>query len=142
MYERIVVGTDGSERAATAVDHAAALARLCGAQLHLVQGCGSPVIAAPYFPDVVAVDPSDTLRACTEILDGVAEPLRADGLDVAVHVRSTSGHTAVCDMAAEIDADLIVLGNRGMTGAKRFLGSVPNSVAHQAPCSVLIVSTN
>jgi nucleotide-binding universal stress UspA family protein len=99
-------------------------------------------MAAPYFPDVAAVDPSDTLRACTEILDGVAAPLRADGLDVTVHVRATSGHAAVCDMAAEIDADLIVLGNRGMTGAKRFLGSVPNSVAHQAPCSVLIVSTN
>ena len=39
-------------------------------------------------------------------------------------------------------ADLIVVGNKGMTGAKRFLlGSVPNKVSHHAPCSVLIIRT-
>lgn len=141
MYQRIVVGTDGSDRADTAVEHAAALARLSGSQLHLVQGCGSPVVAAPYFPDVAAVDPSDTVQACTEILEQVAGPLRASGLEVAVHVLSSTGHAALCDVAEGVDADLIVVGNRGMTGAKRFLGSVPNSVAHQSPCSVLIVET-
>jgi nucleotide-binding universal stress UspA family protein len=40
-----------------------------------------------------------------------------------------------------VHAELIVVGNRGMTGARRLLGSVPNSVAHRAPCSVLIVHT-
>ena len=49
---------------------------------------------------------------------------------------------AILDVAEEQAADLIVVGNKGMTGAKRFLlGSVPNKVSHHAPCSVLIVRT-
>jgi nucleotide-binding universal stress UspA family protein len=48
----------------------------------------------------------------------------------------------VCDIAESVHADLIVVGNRGMTGARRLLGSVPNSIAHRAPCSVLIVHTH
>jgi nucleotide-binding universal stress UspA family protein len=142
MYQRIVVGTDGSDRAGTAVDHAARLADLSGAELHLVLGCGSPVVAAPYVPDIAGIDPNSTVQACTVQLEEIAEPLRSGGRHVAVHVRTTSGHAALCDVAAEVDADVIVVGNRGMAGARRFLGSVPNSVAHQAPCSVLIVSTN
>ena len=50
---------------------------------------------------------------------------------------------AILDVAEEQRADLIVVGNKGMTGAKRFLlGSVPNKVSHHAPCSVLIVRTH
>ncbi|HEU0318311.1 MAG TPA: universal stress protein, partial [Solirubrobacteraceae bacterium] len=49
---------------------------------------------------------------------------------------------AILDVAEERDADLIVVGNKGMTGAKRFLlGSVPNKISHHAPCSVLIIRT-
>ena len=49
---------------------------------------------------------------------------------------------AILDVAEERGADLIVVGNKGMTGAKRFLlGSVPNKVSHHAPCSVLIIRT-
>ena len=47
----------------------------------------------------------------------------------------------ILHIAAEIDADLIVVGNKGMRGAGRVLGSVPNSIAHKAPCAVMIVST-
>jgi nucleotide-binding universal stress UspA family protein len=45
-------------------------------------------------------------------------------------------------IADEQVAQMIVLGNRGMTGARRVLGSVPNRVSHHAPCDVLIVTTN
>ena len=49
---------------------------------------------------------------------------------------------AILDVAEELGADLIVVGNKGMTGAKRFLlGSVPNQVSHHAPCAVMIVRT-
>jgi nucleotide-binding universal stress UspA family protein len=49
---------------------------------------------------------------------------------------------AILDVAEETNADLIVVGNKGMTGTKRFLlGSVPNKVSHHAPCSVLIIRT-
>jgi nucleotide-binding universal stress UspA family protein len=45
-------------------------------------------------------------------------------------------------VAEEVGADLLVVGNKGMTGAKRFLlGSVPNKISHHAPCSVYIVRT-
>ena len=46
------------------------------------------------------------------------------------------------DLAGEVGADVIVTGNRGMTGAKRLLGSVPNTLAHNAECAVLIVQTD
>ena len=48
---------------------------------------------------------------------------------------------AILQVAGEVDADLIVVGNKGMRGAGRLLGSVPNSVTHKAPCSVLVVKT-
>jgi nucleotide-binding universal stress UspA family protein len=44
-------------------------------------------------------------------------------------------------VAEEQQVDLIVVGNKGMKGAKRILGSVPNAVAHAAPCAVLIHNT-
>jgi nucleotide-binding universal stress UspA family protein len=47
----------------------------------------------------------------------------------------------LCDLAAHLQADLVVVGNKGMQGGRRFLGSVPNTVSHHAPCSVLIVDT-
>jgi nucleotide-binding universal stress UspA family protein len=142
MYQRIVVGTDGSDRANAAVDHAAALARLCGAELHLVQGCGSPIVMTAGYVDAIALNPNELVEGGLAALEPVADRLRGDGTDVQVHVRAESGHVALCNTAEDIDADLIVVGNRGMTGARRFLGSVPNSVAHQAPCSVLIVATD
>ena len=50
---------------------------------------------------------------------------------------------AILDVAEEQQADLIVVGNKGMTGAKRFLlGSVPNKISHHAPCSVMIIRTS
>jgi nucleotide-binding universal stress UspA family protein len=142
MYQRIVVGTDGSHQSGAAVQHAADLARLTGASLHLVQGCGSAVVAIGAMGgSPMPYDHREILAACTSALEEMATPIRASGLDVGVHVMSSNGHTALCDVAEQIDADLIVVGNRGMSGSKRFLGSVPNSVTHHAPCSVLIVDT-
>jgi nucleotide-binding universal stress UspA family protein len=48
---------------------------------------------------------------------------------------------AICEVTTQVKADVIVVGNKGMTGVRRVLGSVPNSVAHQAPCAVLIAFT-
>ena len=62
-----------------------------------------------------------------------------DGSDTA---REGEPADAILDVAEEINADLIVVGNKGMTGARRFLlGSVPNKVSHHAPSSVIIVRT-
>lgn len=141
MYQRIVVGTDGSDRARAAVEHAAALATLTGAKVHLVQGCGSAIVVSPLYGEAAAINPAELIDACTAQLQPLAEELRSRDLEVHLHVVTSSGRDAICSVAEEIHADLIVVGNRGMTGAKRMLGSTPNSVAHHAPCSVLIAAT-
>jgi nucleotide-binding universal stress UspA family protein len=77
------------------------------------------------------------------MLDRAAEDAKTGGIKrVETFARQGDAADAILDVAEEQRADLIVVGNRGMTGAKRFLlGSVPNRVSHHAPCSVLIVRT-
>lgn len=141
MYDRIVVGTDGSDRAAQAVAHAAELARTIGARLHLVEGCAGPIATRGALDGGSGADPGSLLGAALVRLDGIANELATGGLEVDVHAVPHDGPVALIEVAEKVDADLIVVGNRGMTGAKRLLGSVPNSVSHHAPCSVLIVAT-
>ena len=75
-------------------------------------------------------------------LEAAAALAREAGVDVNVYARQGDPADAILDVAEEREADLIVVGNKGMTGAKRFLlGSVPNKVSHHAPCSVLIIRT-
>ena len=69
-------------------------------------------------------------------------PATPASTQVETFARQGDAADAILDVAEEQRADLIVVGNKGMTGAKRFLlGSVPNKVSHHAPCSVLIVRT-
>jgi nucleotide-binding universal stress UspA family protein len=63
------------------------------------------------------------------------------GVTSEAHVWQGDPAEALVRIAEEQAAQLIVVGNRGMTGARRMIGSVPNSVSHHAPCDVLIVST-
>ena len=65
----------------------------------------------------------------------------AGDLDVQQHVRTGEPAPEIVAIAREVGADVIVLGSVGMRGAGRLLGSVPNSVAHRAPCDVVIVKT-
>ena len=75
-------------------------------------------------------------------LEAAAQGIEEDGVDVETHAREGDPADAILDVAEEQSADLIVVGNKGMTGAKRFLlGSVPNKVSHHAPCSVMIIRT-
>jgi nucleotide-binding universal stress UspA family protein len=76
------------------------------------------------------------------ILQQTVAAIDAAGLDVETHARVGDPASVLIDVAAGTGADLIVVGNKGMTGMARFLlGSVPNKVAHHAPCDVLIVRT-
>ena len=71
-----------------------------------------------------------------------AAEVEAAGVAVTTYAREGDPADAILDVAEERGADLVVVGNKGMTGAKRFLlGSVPNKVSHHAPCSVLIIRT-
>ena len=86
------------------------------------------------------INPREDVNAT---LKDTAEEVEAAGVDVNTFAREGDPADAILDVAEERDADLIVVGNKGMTGAKRFLlGSVPNKVSHHAPCSVMIVRTD
>ncbi|HWB69932.1 MAG TPA: universal stress protein, partial [Solirubrobacterales bacterium] len=76
------------------------------------------------------------------ILEQAAASAKQEGVEVQTQPIEGEPAEAILNVAEKIDADLIVVGNRGMTGARRFLlGSVPNNVSHHAPCSVIIVRT-
>jgi nucleotide-binding universal stress UspA family protein len=150
MYHVIVVGTDGSETAAVAVRHATGLAKLYGASLHVVHAF--QVVSA------TSLAVSGTMPTWVDDLDGVNEEItttaalvcqraaeqgRGEGVEVETHALAGDPADLLLSVAEDVAADLIVVGNRGMTGVRRFvLGSVPNKVSHHCPCSLLIVDTS
>jgi nucleotide-binding universal stress UspA family protein len=146
MFRSIVVGTDGSETAGKAVAAAVQLAKLCGAPLHLVSAYepvpkGRLREEARQAPEDMQwmVSPREDVEAT---LREACERIDSAGVEVTPYAREGDPADAILDVAEERGADLIVVGNKGMTGAKRFLlGSVPNKVSHHAPCSVLIIRT-
>ncbi len=122
MYERILVGTDGSKTAAKAVDRAVEVAGDTGAAL--------------------------TIFSAAELAKGEATVLAeqerhgGSGVEIDVKVVEADPATALVEEAADGRYDLLVMGNKGMTGLSRFFsGSVPNKVSHHLPCSLLIVKT-
>ena len=102
-------------------------------------GCGRMIARAMFESIVVGTDGSDT---ATEAVRQATELAKESGVTIEPHARQGDPADAILDVAEETKADLIVVGNKGMTGARRFLlGSVPNKVSHHAPCSVLIIRT-
>src|SRR5271165_4785842 len=149
MYQVIVVGADGSETAAVAVKHAARLAKLTGATLHIVyayQVVSTSSVAmagslAPWTDDFETVN-SGIAAESELVCERAAEQARREGVNVQTHARAGDPADMLIAVADQLDADLLVVGNRGMTGMRRFvLGSVPNKVSHHCPCSLLIVET-
>jgi nucleotide-binding universal stress UspA family protein len=147
VYASIVVGTDGSDTAREAVRQAVALAARLGARLQVVSAY-EPVPAgrlrreAEQVPEDMQwmINPREDVDAT---LREAAEVAREGGVEAATYARQGDPADAILDVAEEQGADLIVVGNKGMTGARRFLlGSVPNRVSHHAPCSVLIIRTS
>jgi nucleotide-binding universal stress UspA family protein len=146
MFGRIVVGTDGSETAKEAVRHAIDLAKQVGASLDVVSAY-EPVPQSRLREERQQV-PQDLEHTVTprEDVDATlaeaAKEIEESGVEAKTYARQGDPADAIIDIAEEEKADLIIVGNKGMTGAKRFLlGSVPNKVSHHAPCSVLIVRT-
>jgi nucleotide-binding universal stress UspA family protein len=120
LYERILVGTDGSKTAARAVDRAVALARVAGSSVTVVS---------------VGSRGAETAAGEVERHAGGDVPITAEG-------RTGDPASVLADMAEHDGYQLLVVGNKGMTGAARFfLGSVPNKVSHHVRCSLLIVHT-
>ena len=122
MYERILVGTDGSPTAAIAVDRAVEVAAASQAKL-----------------TIMSVGKADRAQ---EVVDGEASRHASAGVDIETLVVSGDASSAIVEQAEKGKYDLVVVGNKGMTGASRFfLGSVPNKVSHHIPTALLIVRT-
>ena len=146
MFTRIVVGTDGSETAAQAVTQAIELAKLSGAQLSIVSAYSpAPGRRVQAEQQEAPADVHYELGPREDVnlvLDAAAAEAKKAGVDVQTHPVEADPADAILNVAEETKADLIVVGNKGMTGARRYLlGSVPNNVSHHAPCSVLIART-
>jgi nucleotide-binding universal stress UspA family protein len=149
MYQKIVVGTDGSETAGIAVQRATELAKLTGATLHIVhayQPLTRAHIGAAALSEAPSIDVSQVnagIAASAHAVCGHAAS-QAQRADVPVETHALPGDPAdaLVTAAKDIGADLVVVGSRGMSGVRRFvLGSVPNKVSHHCPCSLLIVDT-
>ncbi|MEA3055668.1 MAG: hypothetical protein QOD30_1100 [Actinomycetota bacterium] len=146
MYKSIVVGTDGSSTATGAVAAATALARSLEARLHVVCVTNTASVSTALAASAgLATSFGEVDEAAREHASRVLEEARgraaAEGVEVTVHPCAGNPADVLVDIAAGEGADLIVVGNRGMKGARRILGSVPNHVAHHATCAVMIVPT-
>ena len=145
MGEAIVVGTDGSDTAKRAVDEAVRLAGALGAELHVVSAFeplrGAKIAGAPEGAAKVWQPLPDSQVEST--LSQAAAGVRMKNIEVTTHALEKDPADALLEVAEKVGADMIVVGNKGMHSASRFvLGNVPNKVSHRARCNVLIVSTN
>ena len=141
MISTVAVGTDGSATAAEAVTMAAELARRFGASLVLVSAFKdsdeAPIDRRAASSEVQWA--SSPLARVQEILARTQEDLRRDGIDCSTRVEEGDPAEVLVRLAEECEADVLVIGNKGME--RRVLGSVPNTVTHKAPCSVIVVKT-
>jgi len=146
MVQSIVVGTDGSATATEAVRRAHSLADAFEADLHVVSAYRAPAVvlattAEPGLMPSALVEWEAAARDdVRHLLDDLVGEL-AGAVTVTTHAVPAHPATAILSVAEAVGADLIVVGNRGMKGARRLLGSIPNNVAHHAACDVLVVDT-
>jgi nucleotide-binding universal stress UspA family protein len=143
MVQTVAVGTDGSGTADKAVEFAIDLAARYEARIVFISAYvpvpGSRLArertGAP--EDVEwTINPAEDVDA---VLRECEERAEARGLRFASEAREGDAAQTLVELAAAHDADVLVIGNKGMH--RRVLGSVPNTVSHHAPCSVLIVKT-
>lgn len=147
MYRAIVVGTDGSATAAEAVRRAGALATAFHSELHVVNAYRTPAMvltgaAEPGgVPGAVFEWEAAARDDASRLLDAVADDLKGVGDSIVTHAVPAHPATAILTVAEAVGAELIVVGNRGMHGRRRVLGSIPNHISHHARCDVLVVDT-
>ena len=139
MISTIAVGTDGSPTAQQAVETAVEMARHFDARLVLLSAYSDPARGSSsgrLDEREFAWNPAAQLR---EVLARTERDIESKGIDCATHTGSGDPAKALVELAEKCNADLLVIGNKGMN--RRVLGSVPNTVAHRANCSVLVVKT-
>ncbi|MFJ5958907.1 universal stress protein [Paenarthrobacter sp. NPDC092416] len=138
MTGAIIVGIDGSVTAKSAADAARDLALSLGAVLHVVTA---------YDDDAIVFGTGNDHRVASREENAVktaqkaAAELSSPDLKVTCAAVRGTATQVLLDEAKRVEARMIVVGNKGMQGLGRVLGSVANSVAHNAPCDVYIAKT-
>ena len=135
----MVVGADDSPTAAKAVDAAIDIVALSGGTLHIVSAYKPENRSTAGVPAEFrgSVQPDSAVRS---VLDHLSARARTRGVAVEAHDQRGDPAQAILDVAGQVGADLVVSGSQGME--RRVLSSIPNSIAHQATCAVLIVKTD
>ena len=144
MYQRIVVGTDGSPSAEIAVRHALRLAKTTGGTVHVVTAWERLPALALSAAGVVPTTPvvEDDGAWVAKLHDQIRDMAAISDVPVEAHsVEDAAPAQAILESAKQVDADLIVVGNKGMHGLRGKFASVPNTIAHKAACAVLVVPT-
>jgi nucleotide-binding universal stress UspA family protein len=139
MFDRVLVGADNSPTAKRAIEEAARFTLMSGGTLHLVTAFTATQVSDSSLPAEYSHATNEgEAEANLQVLSFIAKNL---GVKPVLHLAKGDPADVIIETADKIKADLIVVGNRGMKGARRALGSVPNTVAHGANCSVAIIDT-
>lgn len=157
MFHNILVGIDRSDLSQHVFDEALALAKAASASLILVNVLSPEDEASPSTPMISEYDlyPGALSRSVAEIyqelwqnyagrelemLRSLTKKAIAEGVETTFRQGFGSPNHVICELAQDLDVDLIVVGRRGRSGLNElFLGSVSNYVLHHAPCSVLTI---
>ena len=141
MSESIVVGTDGSDSAKVAVREAVRLAKALGAELHIVSAY-RPLRGAHVTGDTAHEFQTLPDSQVESTLSEAAASARTESVSVSTHAVEREPVDAILDVVEKVSADYLVVGSKGMHGARRLsLGNVPNQISHRARCNVVIVAT-
>ena len=142
---KILLAVDGSEFSQAATQTLVARMRTESAEVLVLRVVEpriysvAPQMAAGYAPEQDEILKEDFQHA-QESVNEASQALRSAGFSVSTRVVQAEARTGILDIAVEWRADLIVLGSHGRKGLRRFLlGSIAESVARHAQCSVLVV---
>lgn len=141
MYDDVLLATDGSEAAERAAEHAVEVSKRFDAQLHVVHAV-SPSVSEVLTSENVSSALEQATEAGEEIVEGVTEEARDEGVEAVGSVVQRSPHEAVLEYAEKKDTDIIVMGSRGRSEKSlrdRLLGSVSAKVVSTSEKPVLTV---
>ena len=141
MYEKILVPLDGSALAELAIRHAQAIARGTRSEILLMQAVNFPL---PVVPEAVLIPDAKWLteakKEAAGYLEGIAAPLREEGMRVRTLLDERPPADAILHVAAREEVDLIVMSTHGRGGLTRMLmGSVAESVFRATSRTVMLV---
>ncbi len=139
MFDVVLVGADDSRTARRAVEAAVCLAEISKGELHIVTAFERHPHTDVSLPEEFRhLGDDGSIDALLQSLSFIA---KERGIEPILHSGRGNPDDVIIKKAEEVHADIVVVGNRGMSGVRRVLGSVPNSVAHHAHCSVMVVDT-